>query len=90
MLPLFAEKQIDQIRDGIASATIKVQTRSLKTPKRGVCLAEPRHTLASDLGIETVRIREKQREAKYLGELALERPNLLAWLDSGAFDGWNA
>jgi hypothetical protein len=52
-LPLFAEKQLDEIRDAIANGTIKVQARSLRGPKRGVCLAEPRHTLASERTTET-------------------------------------
>jgi hypothetical protein len=68
-LPLFAEKQLDEIRQQVASGTIKVQTRSLRGPKRGVCQTDPRHTLASDLGIEAIRIRSKRKDAEFWAKL---------------------
>jgi hypothetical protein len=68
-LPLFCERQINEIRAGISSGTIRVQARSLKMAKRGVCLADPRHTLASDLGIETIRVRSKRKDAEFWAKL---------------------
>ena len=55
-LPLFSTKQLDEITEGIAKNQIRIQPRSLRGPKRGVYQAEPLHTLADDLGIETIRV----------------------------------
>jgi hypothetical protein len=63
-LPLFAEKQLDLIREKIASREIKLQPRNLTGPIRGACIVDARHVL-SELGIEEARIRAKRKQAEF-------------------------
>jgi hypothetical protein len=67
--PLFAEKQLDEIYRQVACGRIKVQRRSLKKPKRGVCEVEARHVLASDLATESSRIIQKRKSAEFWANL---------------------
>jgi hypothetical protein len=67
--PLFSDSQIKHVIRQIAAGRIKVQTRSLKAPKRGCYLAEPLHALASDIVTESVHIRAKRREAEFWANL---------------------
>jgi hypothetical protein len=65
MLPLFCERQLESIRDGISAGTIRIQTRSLKLPKKSAYVAPARHIFSEDLRIEDERINRLQFGPKF-------------------------
>jgi hypothetical protein len=69
LLPLFCARQLDEIREGIRTGEIRIQTRSLRSPKKSAYTSSARHVCANDLRTERERINRLQSEPKFWANL---------------------